>query len=80
MKNEVYYHISGSEGNLSIFTRDTMSKFPFMSRIYLGTGSRNNVQSWKTEAGVKRFVAKKFPEWILETSEEYKARKLAYKE
>ena len=75
----IYYHISGGGKSFSLFLRDTEAKFPFISSLYNSGGTSNNVRSWKTEAGIKRFVAKNCPHWVYESTEEYRARKLESK-
>ena len=71
----IYYHVSGSVGNYSIFTRSDTHKYPFHSSLFNHGGSSNNVRSWKTLDGVHRFVKKNYPDWVHETTQEFRARK-----
>ena len=71
-----YYHISGSKGSYSIFTRDTEAKYPFLTSLFNRSGSSSNVRSWKTEKGLRRFVEKNYPNWVFESSEEFKERRI----
>ena len=69
----IYYHISGLKKNYSIFTRGTKNVFPFITRLYTG-------RMWKTEKGIHRYVARKYPEWKFESNEQLRERREAYRE
>lgn len=76
----IYFRLSGTPTtDYCVFYRDTNGPFPFISTLYVGNGSRNNVQSWKTENGAIKAIQRIFPEWVLETSEEYMQRQKDYK-
>lgn len=68
-----YYHIITGGGRISgkfyfISSRNDSAKFPFVTSVY---GSK----TWKTEDGLRRYVAKNHPSWAYETSEQYRERK-----
>lgn len=46
-----------------------------MSHLHNPGGSNSNVRSWKTEKGIKAYVKRETPDWVEETTEQYKLRK-----
>lgn len=72
----IYFNTSGDKKTgYCIFFRDSNAVNQFLSTMYVGNGSKNRPQSWKTEPGAIRAIKRILPEWIYETTEEYRTRK-----
>lgn len=76
----IFYRLTKCVDRFSIFTRNSESSFPFLTTLFNDGGSCRNPRSWKTEKGAIKFIQTNFPEWILETVEDYKLRKQLHRQ